>query len=80
MNPLYFDNNATTRVDPAVLEEMAPFFSEFYGNPSSMHNFGGQVERKLAEARERVASILGAQPTELVFTSCGTEGDSTALR
>lgn len=80
MNPLYFDNNATTRVDPAVLDEMTPFFTEYYGNPSSMHNFGGQVGRKLAEARERVGAILGAQPSEVVFTSCGTEGDSTAIR
>ncbi|NOY45401.1 MAG: cysteine desulfurase NifS [Deltaproteobacteria bacterium] len=80
MRTIYFDNNATTRVDPAVFEEMRPYFTELYGNPSSMHTFGGQVARKLAEARERVAELLGADPSEIVFTSCGTEGDNTAIR
>ncbi|RMG89927.1 MAG: cysteine desulfurase NifS [Candidatus Dadabacteria bacterium] len=77
---MYFDNNATTRVDPAVFEEMAPYFCDLYGNPSSMHTFGGQVGRKIGEARERVAALLGADPSEIVFTSCGTEGDNTAIR
>lgn len=80
MPVVYFDNNATTRVAPEVFEEMAPYFSELYGNPSSMHTFGGQVGRKLAEARERVAALLGCLPAEVLFTSCGTEGDSTAIR
>ncbi len=80
MRTIYLDNNATTRVDPAVFEEMRPYFSELYGNPSSMHTFGGQVARKLAEARARVAELLGADPSEIVFTSCGTEGDNTAIR
>ncbi|WP_025323635.1 cysteine desulfurase NifS [Deferrisoma camini] len=80
MRTIYLDNNATTRVDPAVFEEMRPYFCELYGNPSSMHTFGGQVARKLAEARERVAELLGADPSEIVFTSCGTEGDNTAIR
>ncbi|GAB4256017.1 cysteine desulfurase NifS [Deferrisoma sp.] len=80
MRTIYFDNNATTRVDPAVFEEMAPYFCELYGNPSSMHTFGGQVGKKIAEARERVAALLGADPSEIVFTSCGTEGDNTAIR
>ena len=80
MNPVYLDNNATSRVDPAVLEEMLPYFSELYGNPSSMHTFGGQVGAKMREARERVAAVLGCDASEIVFTSCGTEGDSTALR
>lgn len=77
---IYMDNNATTRVDPAVLEEMLPFFGELYGNPSSMHHFGGQVGARLSEARLRVASLLGCEPSEILFTSCGTESDNTALR
>ena len=80
MNPVYLDNNATSRVDPAVLEEMLPYFCELYGNPSSMHTFGGQVGAKVREARERVAAVLGCDASEIVFTSCGTEGDSTAIR
>jgi len=77
---IYVDNNATTRVAPEVLEEMLPYFSEFYGNPSSMHTFGGMVEHKVAESRERVGRLLGASPEEIIFTSCGTESDSTAIR
>jgi cysteine desulfurase len=73
------DNNATTRVAPEVVEEMLPYFSDFYGNPSSMHAFGGNVGAKLKEARERVANLLGALPEEVLFTSCGTESDSTAI-
>jgi len=80
MNVIYVDNNATTRVAPEVLDEMIPYFSEFYGNPSSMHTFGGNVGWKIREAREKVATILGAAPEEIVFTSCGTESDSTAIR
>jgi cysteine desulfurase len=76
---IYMDNNATTRVDPEVLEEMLPYFSDFYGNPSSMHYFGGQVSRKITEAREKIATLIGAQADELIFTSCGTESDSTAI-
>ena len=74
------DNNATTQVAPEVLEEMLPYFSEFYGNPSSMHTFGGTVEHKIVEARERLARLLGASPEEIIFTSCGTESDNTAIR
>lgn len=80
MNPVYMDNNATTQVDPAVLEEMLPYFSEQYGNPSSMHNFGGQVGAKITEARERVAGLLGCDAREIIFTACGTESDNTAIR
>ena len=80
MNVIYVDNNATTQVSPEVLEEMLPYFNEFYGNPSSMHTFGGKVEHKITEARERIASLLGASPEEIIFTSCGTESDSTAIR
>jgi cysteine desulfurase len=79
MKPIYVDNNATTRVAPEVVEAMLPYFSELYGNPSSMHAFGGEVGSKLKEAREDVATLLGALPEEILFTSCGTESDSTAL-
>ncbi len=76
---VYLDNNATTQVSPEVVEEMLPYFHDLYGNPSSMHFFGGQVNRKLEDARERVASLLGAQPDEIIFTSCGTESDNAAI-
>jgi cysteine desulfurase len=80
MKVIYTDNNATTQVAPEVLEEMLPYVHDLYGNPSSMHNFGGQVGRKLNEAREKVASLIGATTDEMVFTSCGTESDNTAIR
>lgn len=80
MNVIYVDNNATTQVSPEVIEEMLPYFNEFYGNPSSMHTFGGKVEHKITEARKRLAALLGAAPEEIIFTSCGTESDSTAIR
>ena len=75
----YFDNNATSRVAPEVAAEMQPFFNDLYGNPSSMHFFGGANQKYLDLARSRVAGLLGAAPEEIVFTSCGTESDSTAL-
>lgn len=77
---IYMDNNASTRVAPEVLEEMTPYFTEYYGNPSSMHTFGGMVGRKISQAREKVASLINAAPEEIIFTSCGTESDSTAIR
>ncbi|MEE8431604.1 MAG: cysteine desulfurase NifS [Candidatus Desulfatibia sp.] len=80
MSVIYVDNNATTQVAPEVIEEMLPYFNEFYGNPSSMHSFGGQVGRKLIQARADVAALIGAAPEEIIFTSCGTESDSTAIR
>ncbi len=80
MTVVYLDNNATTRVAPEVVETMLPFFHDLYGNPSSMHHFGGQVAHQVAEAREKVAAVLGADPSEIVFTSCGTESDNTAIR
>lgn len=64
---------------PEVLEEMLPYFSEYYGNPSSMHFFGGQVQKKVDEARAKAADFLGAEPSEIVFTSCGTESDNAAI-
>ncbi|WP_243440140.1 cysteine desulfurase NifS [Fundidesulfovibrio soli] len=79
-SPVYMDNNATTRVDPAVLEEMLPYFSDLYGNPSSMHTFGGQVGRTISQARERVAEAFNCHPDEVMFNACGTEGDNTAIR
>jgi cysteine desulfurase len=79
MKPVYLDNNATTKVAPEVLEEMLPYFSEYYGNPSSMHTFGGNVGMKLKEARSKVAGLIGAQPEEIIFTACGTESDNTAI-
>jgi cysteine desulfurase len=79
MKPIYMDNNATTQVAPEVVEEMMPYFTQFYGNPSSMHTFGGNVGMKLKEARAKLADLLGAQAEEIVYTSCGTESDSTAI-
>jgi len=76
---IYMDNNATTRVDTEVLEVMLPYHSELYGNPSSMHSFGGQVGRAISEARGKIANLVGASSDEIVFTSCGTESDSTAI-
>ena len=80
MKTIYLDNNATTRVAPEVMEAMLPYYSEYYGNPSSMHSFGGQVGRKLRAAREQMAALLGASPDEIIFTSCGTESDNAAIR
>lgn len=80
MKTVYLDNNATTQVAPEVLEAMLPYFSEFYGNPSSMHSFGGQVGRKIRQAREQIASLIGASADEVIFTSCGTESDNAAIR
>lgn len=77
---IYLDNNATTKVAEEVLEVMLPYLREYYGNPSSMHTFGGQVARTVKAARERVAALLGAEPSEIIFTSCGSEGDNTAIR
>jgi len=77
---IYLDNNATTRVAPEVLEAMLPFFSERYGNPSSMHSFGGAVGKEMREARQQLADLLGCETDEIIFTSCGTESDNTAIR
>lgn len=75
----YLDNNATTRTDPEVLAAMLPYLSELYGNPSSMHSFGGQLGAVIEAARSQVAALLGAEPTEIVFNSCGSEGNNTAI-
>jgi cysteine desulfurase len=79
MKTIYLDNNATTRVAPEVVAEMLPYFSEHYGNPSSMHSFGGNLGLKVREARARIAALLGAQPEEILLTSGGTESDATAI-
>ena len=80
MKTIYLDNNATTQVAPEVLDAMLPYFRDLYGNPSSMHSFGGQVAKKIREAREQAASLIGAAPEEIIFTSCGTESDNAAIR
>jgi cysteine desulfurase len=77
---IYFDNNATTRVAPEVFEAMKPFLTELYGNPSSMHTFGGQVEKYIRQSRENMANLLGCDSSELIFTSCGTESDNAAIK
>lgn len=83
MNPnaplIYLDNNATTQVDPAVVEEMLPYLTKFYGNPSSAYSFGKQVGDALELARERVSLLLDCEPNEVLFTSCGTESTNTAI-
>lgn len=79
MTVIYLDNNATTQVAPEVFDAMTPYFSRLYGNPSSMHTFGGQVHRKIEEARASVARLINAEPSEIIFTSCGTESDNTAI-
>ena len=76
---IYLDNNATTKVDPAVVEEMMPFLTELYGNPSSGYRFGKQVGKALDLARERVAALLGCETSEIIFTSCGTEATNAAI-
>jgi len=76
---IYMDNNATTRIAPEVVDAMMPFLTDCYGNPSSMHTFGGMVGRAIEQARAQVAELIGADPEEIVFTSCGTESDSTAI-
>ncbi|MEM1240232.1 MAG: cysteine desulfurase NifS [Cyanobacteria bacterium P01_H01_bin.26] len=76
---IYLDNNATTQVDPDVLDAMLPYLSDLYGNPSSMHSFGGQVGAAVQSARVQVANLLGAEDTEIIFNSCGSEGNNTAI-
>ncbi|MGD0597545.1 MAG: cysteine desulfurase NifS [Sedimentisphaerales bacterium] len=80
MKTIYFDNNATTKVADEVLEEIKPYFCDLYGNPSSMHTFGGQIGIKIREAREKTAALLGCDPSEIIFTGCGTESDNTAIK
>ena len=78
---IYLDNNATTRVAPEVVEAMQPYLSEFFGNPSSAHTLGRTMKQAIEQAREQVATLIGAADTsEIVFTSCGSESDNWAIR
>ena len=77
---IYFDNNATTKVAEEAIEAMMPFLTEYYGNPSSMHTFGGQVEKHIRHSRELLAALLGCDSSEIIFTSGGTESDNAAIR
>ena len=77
---VYADNAATTKVYPEVVEEMLPYFTEVFGNPSSLHHMGQQAKKALDSARARIADVIGAAPEEIFFTSCGTESDNWAIR
>ena len=77
---IYFDNNATTRLDPQVLRVMLPFLQDQYGNPSSVYSFGRAAAKAVATAREQVAALLRCDPSEIIFTSCGTESDNSAIQ
>lgn len=80
MADIYLDNNATTAVDPAIVSAMLPFFTEQFGNPSSLHSFGNKVGHAIKQARKQVQELLGAEhDSEIIFTSCGSESDSTAI-
>ena len=79
MGIVYLDNNATSAVASEVREAMLPYLTEEYGNPSSMYTFGGRVSAKVTEAREKIAALFHAHPDEILFTSCGSESDNTAL-
>jgi len=80
MKTIYLDNNATSAVAPEVIEAMLPFFHDQWGNPSSMHAFGGDVKKHINKARCQVADLIHADPSEIIFTSCGTESDNMAIR
>lgn len=80
MGRVYMDNSATSRVDDEALREMLPYFSERYGNASSLHSFGGEAREAMEKAREKVASLIGAKPDEIIFTSGGTESDNLAIK
>ena len=80
MNTYYFDNGATTKVKDKVLEEMIPYFSEKYGNPSSVYGLAREAKKGIEDAREKVARLIGAQKHEIYFTGCGSESDNMALK
>lgn len=80
MDIRYFDNSATTRVKEEVLQEMLPYFTVQYGNPSSLYSIGRKAKRAIEEAREKVASLINCEPCEIYFTSCGSESDNTAIK
>src|SRR6266478_9119297 len=76
---IYLDNNATTQLDSAVIEEMLPFLTKYYGNPSSGYGFAATARKALDLARERLAGLLGCEPTEIIFTSGGTESNNAVI-
>src|SRR5437879_11836422 len=76
---IYFDNNATTPLDPAVIEEMLPFLTKYYGNPSSGYAFAAKSRKAVELARERLAALLGCDTSEIVFTSGGTESNNAVI-
>ena len=77
---VYLDNAATTPVDKRVLDAMTPYFSEYYGNPSSLYSFSNEARKAVEEARGKVAELIGAEPSEIIFTSGGTEADNLAIK
>ena len=79
MSRVYFDHNATTAVEPEVLDAMLPYFSAEFGNAASIHTPGQRARAAVETAREKVAALLGARPQEIVFTSGGTESDNHAI-
>ena len=80
MNTYYFDNGATTQVNPEVVEELLPYFSEHYGNPSSVYGLAREAKKAIEEAREKVANLIGAKKQEIYFMGCGSEADNTAIK
>ena len=80
MRKVYLDNAATTALSPRVLEAMLPYFTQYYGNPSSVHAFGREAKQGLDKARDQVAKALHCEPSEVIFTGCGTESDNWAIR
>lgn len=80
MEPVYFDNAATTPLDPEVLETMMPYLTSEYGNANSAHQFGRNCKVAIEDAREKVAKLIGAEPSEIIFTSGGTESDNAAIK
>jgi len=80
MKERYLDYAATTPVDPQVLKAMEPYFKDKYGNPSSIYNKGQEARIAIEEAREKIAEIIGADPTEVIFTSCATESNNLAVK
>ena len=79
MRTIYFDYNATTSLDPAVRDAMLPYLSEVFGNPSSVHHVGRRARSLLDDARDRVAKVWAAKPSEVIFTSGGTESSNQAI-
>ena len=80
MKLIYLDNAATTKVVPEVMEAMVPYFTEYYGNPSSVYSFAGKIKDDMEQARATIAGILGAKPEEIYFTGGGSESDNWALK